>query len=147
MFHLPLDSSHTCKNLNIHESYKKGKEAELRFLKVINTNFLNKPYWLKRVEKAPKQYDLRGVDMLALVQLSDTEEVILPLQIKSSLQGLKAFKSDHSAYVAKMVPVVVVNNWCNDENICIRTCSLLRRIRSSGPQYLSFFEYLLKLYS
>ena len=122
---------------------KLGAINESRFLLLFKEKLSDTPDWFMRMEQASVDLDIRGVDVLAYIKFSEeSEEIRIPLQIKSSKHGKRSSRQTHTQYTDR-VHVFVVNSSRGDREIRSEVYSFLNAERESGNNYEALIRSIL----
>ncbi len=119
-FAIPKPSRHRRKSFQDEYRFVKrasGREAEIRFFRVVQQCRDRWPRWLQSVEPATVALDKAGVD--AVVEL-DSGRVYLNIKNSRESSDLFQMRDDR-----RLIPVIIVGREMNDEEIFAAFVSLL----------------------
>lgn len=125
---------------------ERGAHTERRFFDALSTTCAETPVWFKKVKRASIDYDMRGVDALAVIVPKDKRrrKIKVPIQIKSSELGKWKYWHEKPLLQMKHVLVIVVNPLMSDDDIRALTFKLLTPYHESGVVFDSFFQGILQ---
>ncbi len=96
----------------------RGEEAERRFLEYAQKRTSKTPSWFNGVRRSSIKFDVKGVDICASIKRPDDEKpMTVPIQIKSSEGGKRAYYQSHPDARAVRVPVLVITDTMTSEEI------------------------------
>lgn len=109
----------------------RGERHEERFLNLASRTMWRTPYWYLGVAQAEPELDLQGIDAIAWILLSDDKtRSPVPIQVKSSLAAVEAFRRTHADIVEAGAIVFLIHDRDRDEALLRRYYTLLERSRS-----------------
>ncbi len=117
-----------------------GAATEDRFLRLMSTKVDFTPPWYLHAEKAPYEWDHRGIDFFVYISHKEGgEPVKVPVQIKSSKDGAREFRRKHSAHQVSHITVFVLTRRMSDTDVRNMVYARLRRVRTSGRRYGRYY--------
>ncbi len=117
-----------------------GAATESRFLRLMSTKVGFTPPWYLHAEKAPYEWDHRGVDFFVYISHKEGgEPVKIPVQIKSSKERARAFRRKHTADQVAHIVIFVVTRRTSDFDVLNMIYARLRRIHASGLRYGRYY--------
>lgn len=122
------------------DSFCKGFHNELRFESVANGVSQDRPRWFLGVELVGPYFDDRGVDAVAAIMNAQGKNVLVPLQIKSSLTGIKKHLDRYPDDWIDRVPIIVVNDRRTDDRVRNELYRQLKHIQRGRYDFSEFFK-------
>lgn len=122
-------------------SRRKGERAEMRTRQILRSLVGRLP--IVSIDQAPWCYDRYGVDIRVKMSLRNGDEVIVPIQVKSSSKKAKSFRRKYPLYLSVYhVILVVVNKERTEEEVAEELYAALARIIESRVTFVDFFKML-----
>jgi hypothetical protein len=108
-----------------------GLATENRFYSVMKERTEDTPSWFKKIEKASRLFDRRGIDAFAFVEYVPGERRLrIPIQIKSSRGGVDNYKAKHKLCVEHGVAILLINPHKTDEQVRSYVYNELGQVRN-----------------
>lgn len=115
-----------------------GRLAEARFFQITTREQLAP--WVHSITPASAQCDACGVDAVALVRRYITDDLVrVPIQIKTSFEGVEEHLAKHKHHWLARMVFVVVNQACKDKKILAQLHDGLHHVRAHRYDYHEFF--------
>lgn len=130
--------------MRIFTGTPKGDEAEERFLRIAKTRTRATPSWYVDTKRASPMFDMKGLDMIARIRRDDDKKPMsVPIQVKSSSRGRRAYYAVHPEAKEVGVIIMVVHDGLSDDEIRSRLYRHLRPFLSVRRDH--FKKYLHRL--
>jgi hypothetical protein len=117
-FYIHDDGTVNVTNDQRDEARKAGEMTESRFFAALSDRTAETPDWFIGITKTRKFMDRRGIDAFAFVGYKEGERRLrVPIQIKSSWGGARAYRERHLLCSEHGVVVIVINPRKTDEQL------------------------------
>lgn len=122
------------------KSAVRGMQAERRFEEIAVSLTGTLP--IVAVRHASRALDSRGVDFIITLTVSSSENIRVPVQVKSSEWGVQKYQAKYKHYEYHRIIIIVVNSHRTNVDIVNELCTALKNILNTGMRYDVFFAML-----
>ena len=129
--------------MNTLSPKERGRYAEIRFLRVVRES-LKGESWFIGVDRSSDKQDACGVDAVVTICRMDGKVVRVPVQLKSSFNGVKRHLVKYPDFWKNRVVYVLVNEHQTDQMICTQLLNELLHVRQGQYDYKAFFKEIAK---
>ncbi len=120
----------------------KGNDAEGRFFDIVRSIKDSSLPKIRRIRRTGSQFDQLGVDFVVFLIRSDSRDIKVPFQIKSSYPAVKKFYKTHPTYKHLGVILIVINSYRSDDEISKEIVARLNKVLFEHRNYDEFFKLI-----
>lgn len=122
----------------ITQSDLKGMVSELRCLAVLK-DLAKSTEWIRNPRPSGYQDDMRGIDIIVFIR-NGGRTIKVPIQVRSSRWFARQWELRHPELVAAFVPLIIVEEYPQDDSLKLKFLLELERIRDEKRDFSHLFQ-------